>query len=200
MAYVDFNLLKSIVLQPHASQTKAKDSSVCLDQFLNMLQNLMSIGKNLSESEISLLTISLQQFLNHKARPNKYAYTGDINIGDIFNINCGLRYDPVLSYDHPALVMSKIEDLYFVVPSSTAQEKMNNAYNTENVNRSWYYYKVGQSDGFHENCALILGNALVVSRYAFLTKEGHVIQDINDPESTFQKIRILILENMLKMS
>lgn len=197
MERVNFPLLKSVIQKPSADKRLAKDSSICLDQFMNMISNLISVGKSLSESEISLLTISFQQFLNHKSNPTRYVYNGDIELGDIFNINCGLRYDPELSYDHPALVLAKVEELFLVIPSSTSLEKIENAYNSpDNSHNTWYYYKVDQTDGFSERCSLILGNSLIISKHAFLTKEGHVTQDISDANSTFQKIRKLMMENI----
>lgn len=194
MARVDFNALDKIIRDNSSETRNAGSSSVCLSQFLNIISNFTSKANDFTESDLALLTKGLQQFLNRRA------FTGckeNIQVGDIFNVDFGINYEPEMSYNHPGLILEEIGDLILVVPSSTSSIKLSNAYHpVKNKNGNWYYYEVDKSDGFAERCVLILGNVCTISKGRLLEKKGHLTCDITDENSLYRQIRNIIMQHM----
>lgn len=194
MARVDFNALDKIIRDNSSETRNAGSSSVCLSQFLNIISNFTSKANDFTESDLALLTKGLQQFLNRRT------FTGckeNIQVGDIFNVDFGINYEPEMSYNHPGLILEEIGDLILVVPSSTSPIKLSNAYHpVKNKNGNWYYYEVDKSDGFAERCVLILGNVCTISKGRLLEKKGHLTCDITDENSLYRQIRNIIMQHM----
>ena len=194
MARVDFNALDKIIRDNSSETRNAGSSSVCLSQFLNIISNFTSKANDFTESDLALLTKGLQQFLNRRT------FTGckeNIQVGDIFNVDFGINYEPEMSYNHPGLILEEIGDLILVVPSSTSSIKLSNAYHpVKNKNGNWYYYEVDKSDGFAERCVLILGNVCTISKGRLLEKKGHLTCDITDENSLYRQIRNIIMQHM----
>lgn len=194
MARVDFNALDKIIRGDSSETINAGSSSVCLSQFLNMISNFTSKANDFTESDLSLLTKGLQQFFN---RRTFISCKENIQVGDIFNVDFGINYEPEMSYNHPGLILEEIGDLVLVVPSSTSPTKLANAYHPiKNKNGYWYYYEVDNSDGFAERCVLILGNVCTISKGRLLEKKGHLTCDINDENSLYREIRNIMMQHM----
>ena len=66
MARVDFGLLDKIIKDESAESRCAGNSSICLSQFINIISNLTSQANDFTESDLALLTKSLQQFLHRR--------------------------------------------------------------------------------------------------------------------------------------
>ena len=194
MARVDFSVLERIIRDDSSETRNAGDSSACLSQFLNIISNFTSKANDFTESDLALLTKGLQQFLNRRTFTE---CREDIEIGDIFNVDFGINYEPEMSYNHPGLILEEVGDLVLVVPSSTSPTKLSNAYHpTKNKNGNWYYYEVDRSDGFAERCVLILGNVCTISKGRLLEKKGHLICDIADEKSLYRNIRNIIMQHL----
>ena len=133
-------------------------------------------------------------------RSNRRTFTGckeDIQVGDIFNIDFGINYEPEMSYNHPGLILEEVGDLVLVIPSSTSSTKLSNAYHpVKNKNGYWYYYEVDKSDGFAERCVLILGNVCTISKGRLLEKKGHLTCDIADENSLYRNIRNIMMQHL----
>ena len=194
MARVDFKSLDAIIRDATSETRNAGDSSICLSQFLNIISNFTSKANDFTESDLALLTKGLQQFLNRRT------FTGckeNIQVGDIFNVDFGINYEPEMSYNHPGLILEEIGDLLLVVPSSTSPTKLSNAYHpVKNKNGYWYYYEVDKNDGFAEKCVLILGNVCTISRGRLLEKKGHLTCDISDENSLYRQIRNIMMQHL----
>lgn len=194
MARVDFYELDKIIRDDSSETRKAGNSSVCLSQFLNIISNFTSKANDFTESDLALLTKGLQQFLNRRSFTS---CRENIEVGDIFNVDFGINYEPEMSYNHPGLILEEIGDLVLVVPSSTSATKLSNAYHPiKNKNGNWYYYEVDTIDGFAERCALILGNVCTISKGRLLEKKGHLTCDISDENSLYREIRNIIMQHM----
>lgn len=194
MARVDFNALDKIIRDDSSEIRNAGDSSVCLSQFLNIISNFTSKANDFTESDLALLTKGLQQFLNRRT------FTGckeEIRVGDIFNVDFGINYEPEMSYNHPGLILEEIGDLVLVVPSSTSSTKLSNAYHpVKNKNGYWYYYEVDKNDGFAERCVLILGNVCTISKGRLLEKKGHLTCSIDEENSLYRNIRNILMQHL----
>lgn len=197
MARVEFSELDKVIRDPMSETKIAKVGSIPLSQFLNLLSNLADKANSLTESDLSLFTKSFQQFLNRRT----FTTCKDtVNVGDIFNVDFGINYEPEMSYNHPALVLEIVGDLVLVVPTSTSTTKLSNAYHPiNNPTGHWYYYEVDIKDGFAEKCTLILGNVCTVSRGRLLEKKGQLTEDINLKDSLFKQIRNIILQNIFSL-
>ena len=194
MARVDFGLLDKIIKDESAESRSAGDSSICLSQFVNIISNLTSKANDFTESDLALLTKALQQFLHRRTFTS---CREDIKVGDIFNIDFGINYEPEMSYNHPGLILEEVGDLILVVPTSTSSKKLQNAYHPiKNKNGNWYYYEVDKSDGFAERCVLILGNVCTISKGRLLEKKGHLTCDITDDNSLYRKIRNIMIQHL----
>lgn len=194
MARVDFNALDKIIRDDSSETRNAGNSSVCLSQFLNIISNFTSKANDFTESDLALLTKGLQQFLNRRT------FTGckeNIQVGDIFNIDFGINYEPEMSYNHPGLILEEVGDLVLVIPSSTSSTKLSNAYHpVKNKNGYWYYYEVDKCDGFAERCVLILGNVCTISKGRLLEKKGHLTCDMINENSLYRNIRNIMMQHL----
>ena len=194
MARVDFGLLDKIIKDESSESKSAGDSSICLSQFLNIISNITSQANDFTESDLALLTKSLQQFLHRRTFTS---CREDIKVGDIFNIDFGINYEPEMSYNHPGLILEEVGDLVLAVPTSTSSKKLQNAYHPiKNKNGQWYYYEVDKTDGFAERCVLILGNVCTISKGRLLEKKGHLTCDISDENSLYRKIRNIMMQHL----
>ena len=194
MARVDFGLLDKIIKDESSESKSAGDSSICLSQFLNIISNITSQANDFTESDLALLTKSLQQFLHRRSFTS---CKEEIKVGDIFNIDFGINYEPEMSYNHPGLILEEVGDLVLAVPTSTSYKKLQNSYHPiKNKNGYWYYYEVDKSDGFAERCVLILGNVCTISKGRLLEKKGHLTCDISDENSLYRKIRNIMLQHL----
>ena len=194
MARVDFGLQDKIIKDESSESRSAGDSSICLSQFLNIISNITSQANDFTESDLALLTKSLQQFLHRRSFTS---CKEEIKVGDIFNIDFGINYEPEMSYNHPGLILEEVGDLVLAVPTSTSSKKLQNAYHPiKNKNGHWYYYEVDKSDGFAERCVLILGNVCTISKGRLLEKKGHLTCDVSDENSLYREIRNIVLQHL----
>ncbi|MGD9570029.1 MAG: type II toxin-antitoxin system PemK/MazF family toxin [Sedimentibacter sp.] len=194
MARVEFSELDKIIRDLSSETRIAKDGSIPLSQFLNLLSNFADKANSFTESDLSLFTKSFQQYLNRRTFKT---CRETVNVGDIFNVDFGINYEPEMSYNHPALILEVVGDLVLVVPTSTSPSKLSNAYHPKNnPSGCWYYYEVSKSDGFAEKCTLILGNVCTISQGRLLEKKGHLTEDINKNNSLYKQVKHIILEKV----
>lgn len=194
MARVSFSELEKVIKDPSAENRTAGSSSICLSQFINIVSNFTERANAFIESELALITKALQQYLNRRTFTTCREI---VQVGDIFNIDFGINYEPEMSFNHPGLVLEIVGDLVLVVPLSTSATKLSNAYHPiKNKDGLWYYYEVDEKDGFAERCVLILGNVCTISQGRLLEKKGHLTCDINDDNSLYRDIRRIIFTHV----
>ncbi len=98
---------------------------------------------------------------------------GEINIGEIFMVDWNLSYAPELSYEHPCVVIEKIEDFLFVLPVSGQNQYLEVGYHpVDNVGGNKNYRIVDIEDGFSKRCAIHINQAKVISQTRILYRMG----------------------------
>ena len=183
---VNFEDLVNIIKDPD-SDSSLCSSNVCFREFHIVLSNLLLFANELSEREVAYMTRSLQQYI---LRCNKSQCDIPVADGDIFDIDFGLSYSPEMGYNHPGLILGKIDTLFLVAPTTTQEKRIKMAFHpTDNPNGDWFYYKVGRKDGFAETCALIVGGVRLVSPARLLKKLGKLYEDISIENSLFKTVR-----------
>lgn len=196
MAYVNFVELQKIVKDKNAKTRTAKDSSLVLNQFLNALSNFMVKGQELNEDELAMLTISLQTWLNRK---DNIDANFNFDLGDIVYTDLGINYRGELAYGHPVIIIEKVGNMVVVVPVTTGNHKIEEAYHpVDNIDGNKYYRKVNKNeDNFEDTCVIILSNVMTISAGRLLKKHDSLKESISNPDSLFVEIKNKIFEYYL---
>lgn len=196
MAFVDFISLQKIATDINAKNKQAKDSSVVLSQHINLLSNFLPMCNNLYEDELAMLIISMQTWMN---RRNYLTARFRYDLGDIVYTDLGVTYKLELSYAHPVIIMENIGNMTLVVPTTTSQEKVNEAYHPiDNKNGNQYIRKVNKDeDNFEETCAILISNVRAISPGRLISRKDSLKQNITDPSSLFVEIKNKIFEYYL---
>lgn len=96
-----------------------------------------------------------------------------ISIGDIFMVDWNLSYSPELSYEHPCVVIEKIEDFLFVLPVSGQKQYIEIGYHPiDQVDGNKNYRIVDVTDGFNKRCVIHINQAKVISKTRILYRMG----------------------------
>jgi mRNA-degrading endonuclease toxin of MazEF toxin-antitoxin module len=196
MIFVDFKLLQKIATDVNAKNKQVKDSSVVLSQYLNLLSNFLPMCNNLYEDELAMLIISMQTWMN---RRNDLTANFNCNLGDIVYTDLGITYKLELSYAHPVVIIENIGNMVLVVPVTTSQEKVNEAYHPiDNIDGNKYIRKVNKDeDNFEETCAVLISNIRTISPGRLIRRKDKLRQNISDPNSLFVEIKNKIFEYYL---
>lgn len=196
MVFVDFNLLQTIATDGNAKNKLVKDSSVVLSQYINLLSNFLPACNNLYEDELAMLIISMQTWMN---RRNDLTAKITYNLGDIVYTDLGVTYKLELSYAHPVIILESIGNMVLVAPTTTSQEKVQEAYHPiDNPNGNPYIRKVNkQEDNFEQTCVILLSNIRAISPGRLISKKSSLKQNINDPNSLFIEIKNKMFEYYL---
>ena len=190
MNRVDYSKLTALSSDKNARINLAKDSSDALYYFTMALGNTIDTSSSWSESEMAMITASLNRWVLHKNDISNTKYS----CGDIVLLEFGMNYSPELSYNHAALILEDIGDMVMVVPATSTEKVYNIAYHPkDNPNGKWYYRRVMKKDGFTKDCSLILSNLKVVAKSSIIRTIGNLTEDINNKNSLFREVRNTIL-------
>ena len=122
---IDFNALRPIIRNKDNKSKKSTDSTVCLNEFINLDENIIDMHRNLMQDESANFILSMQNWITRRT----YTTCHDlIDIGDIFYTDLGINYMPEFSYHHPVIVLEKVGTMVLVVPVSTSIDNIKNAY------------------------------------------------------------------------
>lgn len=192
---IDFNRLKTAVQKPDAKTTQAQDTSESLGEFLFTVSNFMAYCNNLSEYEVSNITMSMQNWMLRRT------YTSSrmaVNIGDFFYTDLGMTYKLECSYPHSVIVLEEIGNMLLVAPTTTSQEYINDGYHpTLNPNGNEYIRRVQNGeDDLGATCAIMLSNIRTINPSRLLAKKGTML-NINDPSSLFREIKEVVFRKYM---
>lgn len=189
---IDYTKLAAIATDPTSRSTMANDTSEVLASYLQILSNLIYAADRLSESEMAMIISSLNQWLTKKERISKTSY----GIGKIVQMEWGNNFSPELSYKHPAVIIEEWSTTVLVIPTTSTPSKVAAAYHpTDNPSGKWYYRKVGATEGFAHDCALILNNAKIMSKTRITSVSGTIAGNLSDDTNVFREVRKTMIQN-----
>lgn len=182
--YVDFAKLKAIAIKPtHA--INAETTSIVLNEYINLMANMLSTAKHTDEKQLALLTICLQDWLLY----NNSKPTINPDFRAICMANLGNVYNPEAAYEHPVIILEKIpnEDLVLVVPTKSSAYDI--AYDPiSNPNGNRYVIKADKSNNFDGNCGIELKQLRIISTSRIISAKSKI-----DP-AKYQEIKDRLVE------
>lgn len=189
---INYDKLAAIATDPTSRSTMATDTSEVLSSYMQILSNLIFAAERLSESEMAMIISSLNRWLTKK----DISVTRSFGVGKIVQMEWGNNFSPELSYKHPAVIIEEWTNTVLVIPTTSTPAKVTAAYHpTDNPSGKWYYRKVGVSDGFAHDCALILNNAKIMSKSRITSVSGTIAGNINDENNVFREIRKTMIQH-----
>jgi hypothetical protein len=189
---IDYKKLASIATNPTSRSTIAKDTSEVLASYLQILSNLIYAAERLSESEMAMIISSLNRWVTRKDISVSQSY----KVGKIVQMEWGNNFSPELSYKHPAVIIEEWTNIVLVIPTTSTPTKVAAAYHPiDNPTGKWYYRKVGITEGFAHDCALILNNAKIMSKARITSVSGTIAGNLSDDDNVFREIRKTMIQN-----
>ena len=189
---IDYEKLASIAADPTSRSTMAKDTSEVLASYMQVLSNLIFASERLSESGMAMIISSLNRWITKKNVSVNRSY----GVGKIVQMEWGNNFSPELSYKHPAVIIEEWANTVLAIPSTSTLAKVAAAYHpTDNPTGKWYYRKVGVSEGFAHECALILNNAKIMSKARITSVFGTIAGNLSDDNNIFREIRKTMIQN-----
>lgn len=192
---IDYEKLAAIAANQTSRSKMAKDTNETLFSYLQLLSNLIYAGEKLSESEMAMITASLNRWVTKKEISVSTSY----GIGKIVQMEWGTNFSSELSYKHPAVIIEEWKNTVLVIPTTSSPSKVANAFHPiDNPSGKWYYRKVGVAEGFAHDCALILNNAKIMSKARITSVSGNITGNLSDKNNVFREIRITLIKNLFK--
>lgn len=130
--------------------------------------------------QTGLLIKSLDDWIDRKDNENEPLdkRIEEICVGDIYMFDWNLSYSPELSYEHPGVVVNKIDRFLFVIPVSSQKQYLDIAYHSEyNPDGDKNYLLVDEMDGFKKKCVIHMNQAKSISSTRILYKMGNIIEN-----------------------
>lgn len=190
--YINYEKLAAIAINPDSRSTMANDTSEVLACYMQLLSNLIYASERLSESEMAMIIGSLNRWVTKKDISVGRSY----GIGKIVQMEWGANFSPELSYKHPAVIIEEWKNTVLVIPTTSAPSKIANAFHPiDHPDGKWYYRKVGTTEGFAHDCALILNNAKIMAKARITSVSGSITGNLNDETNVFREIRKTMIKN-----
>lgn len=192
MGYINFKRLKDILSDKKSKSNKILNTEKGVLEFNTLITNLMDLVKNLTEEELAFIVISIQNWIVRKDNTSYFEKNGNnkVDIGDIFFADLGIAYKPEIAYTHPVIVIEKIKNYVLVVPTTTSEKTVINAYHPiDNPTGDKKYRKIKKEDGVEKDCAAILTNISTISQGRLLSRKGK-LKDIQNEGSVFNEIKM----------
>lgn len=172
MPRLDFAKLREIQADPSSKDRVANESGICRTEFEKLIQNLNKHATALSEEELSLIIMTLQNWID---RRNRFDPPEQIKVGEIYLADLGNNYKPEFSFIHPVLILEIIGNMLLVIPTSSSAHNIHDAYHpVENPHGLKYLRKVQRNDGFARTSALLLSHIRTISPGRLLGKKGEM--------------------------
>lgn len=189
---IDYEKLSFIATDSISRSTMAKDTSEVLASYMQILSNLIFAAERLTESEMAMIISSLNRWITKKDISVKRSY----GVGKIVQMEWGNNFSPELSYKHPAVIIEEWANTVLVIPTTSTPAKVASAYHpTDNPSGKWYYRKVGVTEGFAHDCALILNNAKILSKTRITSVSGTIAGSLSDDNNVFREVRKTMIQN-----
>lgn len=100
---IDYEKLANIAADPISRSTSANATSTVLSSYMQLLSNLIFVTAKLSESEMAMISASLNRWVTKKDISIGNSY----GIGKIVQMEWGTNFSPELSYKHPAVIIEE---------------------------------------------------------------------------------------------
>lgn len=200
--HLNYSNLAAVAANSQARNTKASSiSEVLSSYYMGVISGLIYEGEEITESEMAMISISLYKWLKYREKLRKR--TPLINsaypVGSIVQIEWGVNFSPEISYAHPRVIIEEFNTMVLVIPATSTPSNIAKAYHpNDNPNGVWYYRKVGITEGFAHDCALIINNAKILSKARIISLSGKITGNINDEQNVFREIRRTMLEHFLQ--
>lgn len=177
MTGIDFKPLKGILRDKGSKKREAINSELVMNAFEIATSNFQEMAEGMKEEELAMLIMSLENWSNRRC----YTKTKhNFKIGDIFYADLGNTFKPEYAYPHPVLILERIGFYLLVVPSSTSDDNINQAYHPiDNPKGNKYMRKVyganhKLNDGFEKTSALLLSNVRTISQGRLIAPKGRI--------------------------
>ena len=189
---IDYERLAAIATDSKSRLAMAKDTSEVLASYMQIISNLIFAAEQLTESEMAMIVSSLNRWITRKDISVNRSY----GVGRIVQMEWGNNFSSELSYKHPAVVIEEWTNTVLVIPTTSTPAKVAVAYHpTDNPTGKWYYRKVGVTEGFAHNCAIILNNAKIMSKARITSVSGKIAGNLNDDTNVFREVRKTMIKN-----
>lgn len=158
-------------------KTFSYDSIIVSKSIFGLFSKLINKFEKTKSYQTGLFIKSMNDWLDrydqcHKPLDGKIT---EIIPGDIFMVDWNLSYSPELSYEHPCVVVEKINDFLFVLPVSSQKQYLDIGYHPiDNKDGDKNYRIVEPSDGFNKRCVIHINQAKVISQTRILYKMGNL--------------------------
>lgn len=189
---LNFTELRGILRDVNSKTKNTEESSICLREFLKIIENEFQFHRGLKQDESANFMMSFQNWI---LRREYNSCKDEVKIGDIFYADLGINYKPEFSYHHPVIILEKIGNMYLVVPVSTTPSNVQDAYHpTDKPDGDKFLRKVygnetpAKSDGFERTGAVLLTDIKTVSKGRLLSRKGS-LKNINQEGSLFREIK-----------
>ncbi len=189
---VNFGELRKIIRDTKTKTKLAKDSNVCLSEFLAVINNFIEHNHSLMQDELANIVLSMQNWI---LRRKFVSSKNPVKVGDIFYADLGFNYKPEYSYHHPVIILEEIGNMVMVVPVSTSPDNIKQAYHpVDNPNGTKYLRKVygldagTKNDGFEKTGAVLLADIKTISQGRLIEKKGS-LSNISSKNSLFYDIK-----------
>jgi hypothetical protein len=192
---INYKKLNPSIKDKESKDFKAFDSDIFLSSYIALISQMGNKIQDMSQHELGLYVKSLDTWLNKRNKNNKC--DEDVKIGDIFMIDWNINYKPELSYFHPGLIIGLSNEMVLVIPTSSKEKTIDQAYHPIiNSTGDWFNRKVDKSDGFDEECVLLLDNLKSISKTRLLNKVGQLTCDLKTNDVLYQEIKNTLIENL----
>ncbi len=151
-------------------------------EYKNLLIALSNFSKSIAtnssfdKKNIDQITTSINSWKNSHRKTIIYKY----KIGKVYKIDFGLAYKPELAYEHMGIIISKKDNLYYVVPITTLNKEIyKNPYHymdNPQGNSRYFLLKSSECD-FLDHDSIAKCNDVKTVSYLRIKKEVGIISN-----------------------
>jgi hypothetical protein len=192
---VNYSKLNSAIKDDKSKSKKAFDEDIFLSSYLITIGNMINKMSDMDQHELGIFTKSLDTWLRNRNKSR--VFSGVIQRGDICMFDWNINYKPELSYFHPGLIIEEVNNMLLVVPASSKVNTISQAYHPDtNPTGNWYNRKVSITDGFSDDCVLLLDNLKITSTTRVINKVGSLTCNLKDSNSLYSEIKFTLIKNL----
>lgn len=168
------------------------DNIIVSKSIFGLFSKLINKFERTKSYQTGLFIKSMDDWIDRKNNNNQPLdrRITEISVGDIYMVDWNLSYSPELSYEHPCVVIEKIEDFLFVLPVSAQKQYIEIGYHPiNNIDGNKNYRIVDATDGFNKQCVIHINQAKTISKTRILYKMGQLSTDENGYSKLYQEIK-----------
>lgn len=168
------------------------DNTIVSKSIFGLFSKLINKFEGTKSYQTGLFIKSMDDWIDRKNNNNQPLdrRITEINVGDIYMVDWNLSYSPELSYEHPCVIIEKMEDFLFVLPVSAQKQYIEIGYHpTNNIDGNKNYRIVDITDGFNKQCVIHINQAKTISKTRILYKMGQLSTDEDGYSKLYQEIK-----------